>query len=288
MLKTLIILFMLSIFLLLIYMVFSPLWRGTPGYTPATLSSKKELPEINRKKPITDRLNKKTNTSTQAKETLIEKMQEAAKNVKKIFSVKPQMPLSEAIAQLGGEIGDPVYLRIFKEEAELEVWMQHGERYHLIQTYPICAYSGDLGPKLREGDRQSPEGFYYVTKSRLNPNSRFHLSFNLGYPNRYDRVHGRTGSFLMVHGDCVSIGCYAMTDEKIEEIYELVEQALEQGQKIVRVHAFPFRMTEANMQRHQGERWYAFWENLKEGYDFFESSNIPPEVGVAGKKYTFY
>jgi len=278
---------MLSVFLLLLYAVFSPLWRGDPGYTPAPYTSQKEAPEINRKKLITDSWKKKTDTTTIAKETLTEKVQEAAKHVKKIFTEKSQISLSEAIAQLGGQIGDPVYLRIFKEEAELEVWMKHGERYHLIQTYPICAYSGDLGPKLREGDRQSPEGFYYVTKSRLNPNSRFHLSFNLGYPNRYDRAHGRTGSFLMVHGDCVSIGCYAMTDEKIEEIYELVEQALEQGEKIVRVHAFPFQMTEANMQRHRGEKWYGFWENLKEGYEWFERYHHPPNVTVKQKKYWF-
>ncbi len=278
---------MLTIFLLLLYAVFSPLWKEVPRYSPTTCSSQKKSIEINRKKPITERLDKKTNTSTQAKENLTEKVQEAAKHVKKIFTKKSQTPLSEAIAELGGQIGDPVYLRIFKEETELEVWMKHGERYHLIQTYPICAYSGDLGPKLREGDRQSPEGFYYVTKSRLNPNSRFHLSFNLGYPNRYDRAHGRTGSFLMVHGDCVSIGCYAMTDEKIEEIYELVEQALTQGQKIVRVHAFPFRMTEANMQRHRGEKWYGFWENLKEGYDWFERYHYPPNVTVKQKKYRF-
>jgi len=278
---------MLSVFLLLLYTVFSPLWKGLPGHTSATHASKKESGEINRKNPKTDSLGKKTNTSTKAKETSTEKVKEVAKSIKNIFSSKPQISLPEAIATLGGQIGDPVYLRIFKEEAELEVWMQHGERYHLIQTYPICAYSGDLGPKLQEGDRQSPEGFYYVTKSRLNPNSRFHLSFNLGYPNRYDRAHGRTGSFLMVHGDCVSIGCYAMTDEKIEEIYELVEQALTEGQKSVYVHVFPFRMTAANMQRHQGERWYTFWENLKEGYDRFEKYHEPSKVTVRQKKYRF-
>ena len=195
--------------------------------------------------------------------------------------------LAENIEAIGGRVGDPIFIRIFKEEAELEIWMREDGQYHLIQTYPICAFSGELGPKQKEGDRQSPEGFYYVTKSRLNPNSRFHLSFNLGYPNRYDRAHGRTGSFLMVHGDCVSIGCYAMTDSKIEEIYELVEQALMQGQKIVRVHAFPFRMTIENMQRHYGDTWYHFWENLKEGYDWFEEHSMPPNVSVKQKVYIF-
>lgn len=195
--------------------------------------------------------------------------------------------LAENLEAIRGEIGDPVFIRIFKEEAELEIWMKEEGYFHLLQVYPICAFSGHLGPKLREGDRQSPEGFYYVSKSRLNPNSRFHLSFNLGYPNKYDRAHGRTGSFLMVHGDCVSIGCYAMTDNKIEEIYELVERALAEGQKIVRVHAFPFRMSAENMRRHHGGRWRAFWQNLKEGYDAFEKHKIPPNVGVKAKIYTF-
>ncbi|NKQ40197.1 MAG: murein L,D-transpeptidase [Sulfurovum sp.] len=209
-----------------------------------------------------------------------------------IDNIRQQEPIQETMAEsierIDGEVGDSIFIRIFKKEAELEVWMMSAEKYHLIQTYPICAYSGDLGPKLKEGDRQSPEGFYYVTKSRLNPNSKFHLSFNLGYPNRYDRIHKRTGSFLMVHGDCVSIGCYAMTDDKIEEIYELVEQALLRGQRHVKVHAFPFRMDDKKLQVFSRNKWYQFWVNLKEGYDFFEENKIPPDVGVEAKKYTFY
>ncbi len=181
------------------------------------------------------------------------------------------------------------FIRIFKVEAELELWSRaEGEaQFSLAKTYSICAYSGALGPKLKQGDRQAPEGFYWVNKSRLNPNSRFHLSFNLGYPNAYDRAHGRTGDFLMVHGNCVSIGCYAMTDAGIEEIYGAVEASLEAGQPFVRVHIFPFRMTEANMARHSGSRWAAFWANLKEGHDLFEVSNIPPDTQVENKRYVF-
>ncbi|MEA3490545.1 MAG: murein L,D-transpeptidase family protein [Campylobacterota bacterium] len=199
----------------------------------------------------------------------------------------PQATLTEQLSRLGAEIGDEIFIRIFKLSFELELWIKTEERYELLQTYTICSQSGYLGPKLREGDLQGPEGFYYVTKGRLNPNSSFHLSFNLGYPNSYDRIHHRTGSALMVHGDCVSIGCYAMTDEKIEEIYELVAQALEQKQRLVRVHIFPFRMIEENMDYYSSHKWYDFWLNLKEGYDHFELYGTPPNVEVVDKRYVF-
>jgi len=198
----------------------------------------------------------------------------------------PSVPtMAERLEAIGGALGDRVFIRIFKEESQLEVWMKVGRRYRWLMTYPICKYSGELGPKLREGDRQSPEGFYTVRRGQLNPNSRFHLAFNLGYPNRYDRAHGRTGSYLMVHGNCVSIGCYAMTDAKIEEIYTLVEKALYHGQKQVWVHAYPFRMTAENMQRHSGDRWLPFWQNLREGYVAFERTHLPPKIRVHGQRY---
>ena len=184
-------------------------------------------------------------------------------------------------------VGSRVFIRIFKAERELEVWVEGKDRFVLFRTYPIAACSGGLGPKLKRGDRQAPEGFYYVPPSRMNPNSRFHLSFDLGYPNAYDRVHGRRGSALMVHGSDVSIGCFAMTDRKIEEIYGLADGALRNGQRFFRVHCFPFRMTPENMKKHKDNRWYRFWENLKEGYDFFERSGRPPNVVVNGKRYAF-
>lgn len=184
---------------------------------------------------------------------------------------------------------EETFIRIFKAESELELWSRApGEAtYTLTKTYPICSWSGRLGPKLREGDRQSPEGFYFVTKDRLNPNSQFHLSFDIGFPNAYDRAHNRTGSFLMVHGNCVSWGCYAMTDAGIEEIYGAVEDSFKAGQPIVRVHVFPFRMTEENMARHAGSNWVAFWANLQEGYDWFEASRVPPNTIVKDKVYVF-
>ena len=199
--------------------------------------------------------------------------------------VKPA--LEKALAAKKLRWGAPVFIRIFKEEKQLELWVDDGNQFRLFKTWAICKFSGALGPKLKEGDGQAPEGFYFVPRKRMNPRSRFHLSFNVGYPNAYDRARKRTGSALMVHGNCVSIGCYAMTDAGIEEIYSLCDAALMDGQKFFRVHCFPFRMTEANMKRHGKSKWMSEWKNLKTGYDWFEKSKRPPNVTVSGKIYTF-
>ncbi len=183
--------------------------------------------------------------------------------------------------------GRPIFIRIFKQSRELELWVQRGWRFHLWKTYPICGMSGELGPKLREGDLQAPEGFYFVGPRSLNPNSRFHLSFNVGYPNAYDRAHRRTGSYIMVHGDCVSAGCFAMTDSAIEEIYRIVEAAFASGQPFFRVHIFPFRMTAESMRRQRGSQWAEFWRSLKPGYDHFERTRTPPNVEVQSGRYVF-
>jgi murein L,D-transpeptidase YafK len=199
--------------------------------------------------------------------------------------VKPDLVKALAAKKLNW--GAPVFIRIFKEEKQLELWADDGKQFRLFKTWAICKFSGALGPKLREGDGQAPEGFYFVPRARMNPRSRFHLSFNLGYPNAYDRAHKRTGSALMVHGNCVSIGCYAMTDARIEEIYSLCDAALKGGQKFFRVHVFPFRMTEANLKRHGKSKWIVEWKNLKTGYVWFEKTKRPPNVTVSGKIYTF-
>ena len=198
----------------------------------------------------------------------------------------PNPTLQDRLEARGFRFGAPAFIRIFKKEEVLEVWLQkdNGE-YALFLDYPICIYSGELGPKTREGDKQSPEGFYAVGREALNPNSQYHLSFNLGYPNAYDRAHGYSGSMLMVHGKCVSIGCYAMGDRQIEEIYTLVGSALQRGQPFVRVHAFPFRMTDANLAAYSDHRWYDFWQMLKPGYDYFERYHQPPEIDVIGGQY---
>ena len=198
-------------------------------------------------------------------------------------------PLIEPLMDARGLArGSQVFIRIFKQESELEVWLKGiDNKFTLFKIYPICTFSGKLGPKEKQGDRQSPEGFYYVKPNQLNPWSQFHLSFNLGYPNRFDRAHGRTGDALMVHGDCVSIGCYAMTDPYIEQIYTLMHQAFENGQPFIRVHIFPFKMTEQNLKRHQNNQWYPFWLNLKQGFDWFKAKSIPPNVEVLQKRYVF-
>ncbi len=192
------------------------------------------------------------------------------------------------------ELGAPIFLRLTKTSAPddkqgyLEAFVQNDSgTYERYKRWPICTYSGALGPKLREGDGQSPEGFYFVKPSAMNPNSSYHLSFNLGFPNAYDRAQGRTGSFLMVHGDCVSIGCYAMTDKGIEEIYTLMSAAFEAGQPFIRVHIFPFPMTATNMDAFKGNENYAFWQNLKTGWDVFEQEGTPPNVEVSQKTYIF-
>jgi murein L,D-transpeptidase YafK len=195
---------------------------------------------------------------------------------------------NERLSVLGAKVGNPVFVRIFKKESMLEVWIKPKHEYVLFKLYPICAFSGHLGPKLKTGDKQAPEGFYKVTKRLLNPNSRFHLAFNLGYPNAYDKSHRRTGSYLMVHGKCASVGCYAMTNAKIEEIYKLVEKALKKGQKYVQVHAFPFRMSSQNMSKHERNRWYDFWTELKVGYDYFESEKLTSTITVKNKHYTIH
>ena len=189
--------------------------------------------------------------------------------------------------------GAELYIRILKTtqtqaKGELQLWKRGaGGQYDLDRSFDICTWSGDLGPKLREGDGQSPEGFYFIKPSSLNPNSSYNLSFNLGFPNAYDRAHGRTGSYLMVHGECVSIGCYAMTNDGIEEIYADVEAAFAGGQSFIRVHIFPFEMTAENLEAQRDNPNHAFWKNLKTGWDWFEREKTPPNVTVRNKAYIF-
>jgi len=197
--------------------------------------------------------------------------------------------LAPKLERAGVALGAPVYLRIFKQERVLELWMAGADgAYSLVESYPICAFSGGLGPKLKEGDRQAPEGFYRVTPGLMNPNSRFHLSFNLGFPNAYDRAHGRTGSFLMVHGDCVSIGCYAMTDPVIEELWLVMRRAFDADQAAVPVHAFPFRPTEtamAALAERDTHPWAAFWRELAPAYTLFEQTGRVPKTALRGTRY---
>src|SRR5512140_2937712 len=186
------------------------------------------------------------------------------------------------------DLQSPILVRLFKEEAELEVWKQdRSGRFALLKTYPICRWSGDLGPKVREGDRQAPEGFYAISPAQMNPQSAYYRSFNTGYPNAYDKALGHSGSQLMVHGDCSSRGCYAMTDEQIAEIYSLGRESFFGGQKSFQLQAYPFRMTPLNMAKHRNNPNMPFWKMIKEGYDDFEVTRQEPKVDFCEKKYVF-
>ena len=207
-------------------------------------------------------------------------------------SARHNIPIPNATYALMSEKGmskdQPIIIRSFKKESELEVWKRKADgRYALLKTYPMCRWSGQLGPKVREGDRMAPEGFYAIAPQQMNPNSSYYVSFNMGYPNAYDRSYGRTGAHLMVHGACSSAGCYSMTDDQIGEIYALVREAQNAGQRAVQMQAYPFRMTAQNLAKHRLDPNIAFWKNLKEGSDYFEVVKDEPAVSVAGGRYVF-
>src|ERR1700733_5778948 len=209
-----------------------------------------------------------------------------ANNAKANQPVPPKL-LAEMVAK-DMDLQSPILIRLFKQEAELEVWKQdRAGRFALLKTYPICRWSGDLGPKVREGDRQAPEGFYSITPAQMNPQSAYYLSFNTGYPNAFDRALGRSGSQLMVHGDCSSRGCYAMTDEQIAEIYSLGRESFFGGQHAFQFQAYPFKMTPANMAKHRNNPNMPFWKMIKEGYDDFEVTRQEPKVDFCEKRYVF-
>lgn len=199
---------------------------------------------------------------------------------------KAKPALETALAAKGLELGSPVYLRITKEPAELTAYVADADgKFQAFRSWPVCSVSGTLGPKLREGDGQAPEGFYRVKPAQMNPSSSYHLSFNLGYPNAFDRANGRTGSYLMVHGSCVSIGCFAMTDPVIEDIWTLMQAAFENGQAGVDVHIFPFPMTEANLRARSADPNTEFWQSLAPAWRQFEETARVPRVKVSGKAY---
>ncbi|MFD1327961.1 L,D-transpeptidase family protein [Mycoplana ramosa] len=212
-------------------------------------------------------------------------------DVKKI-SNKTQYELSGPVvskmASLNIDRHAPLMIRIFKEEGTLEVWKaDRSNRFQLVKTYNICAWSGKLGPKQKEGDRQAPEGFYPLGPQHMNPNSQYYLAINTGFPNRYDQANGFFGTNLMIHGACSSSGCYSMTDEQMLEIFAFARDAFKGGQKTIQLQAFPFRMTAENMARHRDNPNIEFWKMLKVGYDHFHVTKRPPEIGVCEKKYVF-
>ena len=209
-----------------------------------------------------------------------------AANDRHLIPLTPQLLVAMKQKEMRKE--DPILIRSYKQEGELEIWKKNRNgHYALLKVFPICRWSGQLGPKQKEGDGQAPEGFYAITPAQMNPNSNYHLAFNTGYPNAYDRAHGGTGSYLMVHGDCQSIGCYAMSDQQIEEIYALVREAHAAGQQAVQMQAFPFRFTPQNMAVHRLDPNMPFWENLKEGADRFDIAKEEPRISLCDGRYAF-
>ena len=207
-------------------------------------------------------------------------------------SKKTDYQLSSAVlskmASMGIDRSSPMMPRIFKEEGRLELWKaDRSNRFQLVRNYKICAWSGKLGPKTKEGDRQAPEGFYPLSKANMNPNSSYYLAINTGYPNAYDRANKASGTHLMIHGACSSSGCYSMTDEQMVEIFAFARDAFNGGQSTIQLQAFPFRMTAENMARHRDNPNIEFWKMLKVGYDHFELTKRPPEIKVCEKKYVF-
>ena len=201
--------------------------------------------------------------------------------------------LWESIEAEGFAPGAPAFIRIFKESSELEVWLSNTSvreaggkpAFKLFKTYRICKWSGKIGPKLAEGDHQSPEGFYAIERWQLRPYTKNHRAIEIGFPNAYDRSHGRTGSHIQIHGGCGSEGCFAMTDRGIEEIYDIVEAALEAGQKRVPLHIFPFRMNAARLADNKSHQWRSFWQALKPVHDAFPKVATVPDVSVCAKSY---
>jgi len=182
-------------------------------------------------------------------------------------------------------VGSPVYIQIFKEERTLELYAKMGNEFRLVNSFRICNFSGGLGPKRREGDFKSPEGFYSVDARHLKPDSKYYRAINIGFPNDYDKSQGYSGAYLMIHGECKSIGCYAMTNTYMDEIYRYVEAAFAYGQSRIDISIYPFRMTEQNLKRHGSSSYIAFWRQLKPGYDYFIKNHQPPMMGVANGQY---
>lgn len=179
-----------------------------------------------------------------------------------------------------------IYLRAFKQEQKLELWGKNNAdlSYKFINEYEICNTSGELGPKRKQGDYQIPEGFYHI--DRFNPFSNYYLSLGINYPNRSDRILGEKGNLggdIFIHGDCVTIGCLPMTDDKIKEIYIFCVEAKNNGQDKIPVTIFPARLTDSNFEELTSRPGLnsdniLLWSELKEAYDSFGKNNQLPKI----------
>ena len=209
-----------------------------------------------------------------------------AGSVRASHALSPQMVA--LMEQKGVSQNSAVLIRTYKKEAEFEIWkMKPDGRYTYLKTFPMCRWSGQLGPKMREGDRQVPEGFYHITPGQMNPTSQYYLSFNVGYPNAYDRAQGASGGSIFVHGACSSAGCFSMTDAQIDQIYAVAREAFNGGQQAIQMQSYPFRMTAENLAKYRSDPNIGLWKQLKEGADNFEVSKQDVNVGVCGRHYVF-
>jgi murein L,D-transpeptidase YafK len=184
-----------------------------------------------------------------------------------------------------------LFIRAFKAERLLEVWARNNsqEAYRLVKIYSVCARSGKLGPKFKEGDKQTPEGFYFINK--FHQESIYYLALGLNYPNESDLIRAdpvEPGSDIYIHGECFSLGCLAMTNNRIKEIYWLAWQAHSAGQEKIQVHIFPFKMhLKYNYKKFRRNRKLnKFWNNLKPGYYYFIKHRQPSHYRV--NKWGFY
>jgi murein L,D-transpeptidase YafK len=208
------------------------------------------------------------------------------RNSRHYVALSPE--IQNKMSEMGLSKTSPILIRAYKKESELEVWKaDNSGEYKLLHTYPVCRWSGQLGPKKAEGDRQVPEGFYSITPAMMNPNSSFYLSFNIGYPNNFDRQLGRTGSHIMVHGACSSRGCFSMTDRQIADIYAMARESFSGGQQAIQMQSLPFRFTPANLAKHRADENLPFWKNLKEGADHFEVTKREVKVAACSGRYRF-
>ena len=201
--------------------------------------------------------------------------------------------LKERLKAIGYEGKIRLYVRIFKEEKTLEIWMQSKGIYKLYKSFEVCNYSGKLGPKVVEGDKQAPEGFYHVPAEDVLWSSRkWPRALNLSFPNGFDALKKRTGSYLLIHGGCSSEGCYALKNGPMSILYDLVSIALKSGQTILPIHIFPFRLTDKNWARHlpqnAGKKWGAFWKGMQPAYDGFQSNRTIPSIFVCQTGYQVF
>ncbi len=198
-----------------------------------------------------------------------------------------EIELAQEFAGKGLKLGSPVFIRVYKQTSEMELWVQQGPRYVLFKTHGICRWSGVLGPKFYEGDRQSPEGLYRITTSDLIVNRRWDRAMNINYPNSFDNLNSRGGSGILIHGGCGSIGCFAIQNENVEDVFGAVRAALKGGQAYVPVLTLPFRFTALAPEKEDTLHMSEFWADLRRADLLFERDKVPPAAWICDGRYYF-